>query len=136
MEAVASLAPTAGLASACRALGVSRATWYRRQRVALPVAPPALGTPQEAPAQPHPRALGMAEQAAVLEVLHSPRFVDAAPAEVYATLLDEGVYLASERTMYRLLAQVGESGERRKHRSHPAYHKPELLATGPNQASP
>jgi putative transposase len=75
----------------------------------------------------------MAEQAAVLEVLHSPRFVDAAPAEVYATLLDDGVYLASERTMYRLLAQVGESGERRKHRSHPVYHKPELLATGPNQ---
>ncbi len=134
MEAVASLAPTAGLAAACRALGVPRATWYRQRRR---VAPPAPGTPmptlKEVPARHHPRALGMAEREAVLGVLHSPRFVDAAPAEAYATLLDEGVYLASERTMYRLLAQGGESRERRKHRSHPAYHKPELLATGPNQ---
>lgn len=67
MEAVASLVPTTGLASACRALGVPRATWYRQRRVALPAAPPAPGTLPELPAQPHPRALGMAEQAAVLE---------------------------------------------------------------------
>ena len=66
-------------------------------------------------------------------MLHSSRFVDTAPAEVYATLLDEGTYLASERTMYRLLAAEDESRERRNQRVHPAYHKPELLADGPNQ---
>src|SRR5205085_6791786 len=64
---------------------------------------------------------------------HSKRFCDTAPAETYATLLDEGVYLASERTMYRLLAQAGETGERRNQRVHPTYAKPELLATAPNQ---
>jgi putative transposase len=85
------------------------------------------------PARPHPRALSAAERQAVLDVLHAPRFVDSAPAEVYATLLDEGTYLASERTMYRLLADRGESGERRRQLVHPAYTKPELLADGPNQ---
>jgi putative transposase len=69
----------------------------------------------------------------VLAVLHAPRFRDAAPAAVYATLLDEGVYLASERTMYRLLAAAGETRERRDQLVHPPYHKPELLATAPNQ---
>ena len=137
MEAVTSLIPTAGLAAACRALAVPRAAWYRRQPRSLAVVAPAQGIPEgtlpDAMERSHPRALGSGEREAVLEALHSSRFVDAAPAEVYATLLDEGVYLASERTMYRLLAQDGESAERRKHRSHPAYHKPELLATGPNQ---
>jgi putative transposase len=69
----------------------------------------------------------------VLDALHSPRFCDAAPAAVYGTLLDEGVYLASERTRYRLLAAEGETHERRAQRAHPAYAKPELLATAPNQ---
>jgi putative transposase len=73
------------------------------------------------------------ERQAVLDVLHSPRFCDVSPAETYATLLDEGTYLASERTMYRLLAAAGETAERRNQRVHPAYAKPELLATGPNQ---
>jgi putative transposase len=81
----------------------------------------------------HPRALSAAEQAAVLEVLHSTRFQDAAPAAVYATLLDEGTYLASERTMYRLLAADGETRSRRDQLVHPSYSKPELLATVPNQ---
>jgi putative transposase len=81
----------------------------------------------------HPRALSVAEQAAVLDVLHSPRFQDAAPATVYATLLDEQVYLASERTMYRLLAAEGETRPRRDQLVHPTYQKPELLATAPNQ---
>jgi putative transposase len=81
----------------------------------------------------HPRALRAAEQQAVLDLLHSPRFRDAAPAAVYATLLDEGVYLASERTMYRLLAAAGESRDRRDQLVHPTYSKPELLATEPNQ---
>ena len=66
-------------------------------------------------------------------MLHAPRFVDASPAAVYATLLDDGVYLASERTMYRLLAAAGETRERRAQLAHPAYAKPELLATAPKQ---
>jgi putative transposase len=73
------------------------------------------------------------ERQQVLDTLHSPRFRDRAPAEVVATLLDEGTYLASERTMYRILAAEGEAGERRNQLAHPAYAKPELLATGPNQ---
>ena len=81
----------------------------------------------------HPRALSPTERAAVLEVLHAPRFQDAAPATVYATLLDEQVYLASERTMYRLLAAEGEARPRRDQLVHPTYAKPELLATAPNQ---
>ena len=85
------------------------------------------------PTRGHPRALSVTEQAAVLEVLHSPRFQDAAPATVYATLLDEEVYLASERTMYRLLAAEGETRSRRDHLVHPTYVKPELLATAPKQ---
>jgi putative transposase len=81
----------------------------------------------------HPRALSFAEQQTVLDTLHSPRFQDAAPTAVYATLLDEGTYLASERTMYRLLAAEGETRPRRDQLVHPTYTKPELLATAPNQ---
>ena len=66
-------------------------------------------------------------------MLHAPRFVDLAPAEVVATLLDEGTYLASERTMYRILADAGQTGDRRRHATHPPTVKPELLATAPNQ---
>jgi putative transposase len=85
------------------------------------------------PSRSHPRALSVAEQQAVRDVLHSDRFQDAAPASVYATLLDEGIYLASERTMYRLLAASGETRSRRDQLVHPAYQKPELLARAPNQ---
>ncbi|MCP5056329.1 MAG: transposase family protein, partial [bacterium] len=67
------------------------------------------------------------------EVLYEPRFVDRSPGEVVATLLDEGRYLCSERTMYRLLAERAESRERRNQRCHPVYAKPELIATAPNQ---
>jgi putative transposase len=80
-----------------------------------------------------PRALTPTEQAQVLEVLHAERFVDQAPASVWATLLDEGVYLASVSTMYRLLRERGETGDRRRHATHPPTVKPELLATAPNQ---
>ena len=69
----------------------------------------------------------------MLDVLHEPRFMDLAPAEVYATLLDEGIYLCAERTMYRILAAQGEVRERRVQRRHPVYQAPELLATAPNQ---
>jgi putative transposase len=69
----------------------------------------------------------------VLDVLHEPRFADQAPAEIYARLLDENRYLCSERTMYRILAANAEVRERRDQLRHPAYKKPELLATAPNQ---
>jgi putative transposase len=132
MAGATELAPMVGVRVACQAVGIARASFYRyeqgpaaRREPASPQAPP--------PRAGHPRALSAAEQQAVLAVLHAPRFRDAAPAAVYATLLDEGVYLASERTMYRLLAAAGETRERRDQLVHPPYAKPELLATAPNQ---
>ena len=81
----------------------------------------------------HPRCLCEAERALLLNLLLSERFVDASPRQVYAQLLQEGVYHASPRTMYRLLHEHQAVCERRKVRRHPAYTKPELQATGPNQ---
>ena len=101
-----------------------RASFYRRQRPA-----PGHQQPRPTPA----RALRASERAHVLDVLASPRFVDRSPAEVVATLLDEGRYLCAERTMYRILAANQPVRERRNQRSHPCYTKPELVATGPNQ---
>ena len=124
-QAVEELTPIVGTRPACRALGASPATIYRRRRPPLPRQP--------RPRAAHPRALTGAEREAVLAQLHSPRFVDASPAEVYATLLDEGAYLASERTMYRLLAADGEVRERRDQLTHPPYQRPELLAERPNE---
>ena len=126
MTAVDAVAPDLGATQACRALGISRATLYRRRR---PPAPPASSSPRPRP----PRALSEAERQAVRAVLWAPRFVDLAPAEVVATLLDEGTYLASERTMYRILAQAGQTGERRNQLTHPRRARPELLATRPNE---
>lgn len=106
-------------------MGRSRATHYRRHRRSpAPVRP----APIPHRARRQPAALSPAERERVLEVLHSPRFVDASPDQVWATLLDEGVYLASPRTMYRLLAERGETGERRRQATHPAHVKPELVA--------
>ncbi len=125
-QAVAEIGPLVGTAPACRALGVSRASLYRRR---FP-APPRKPTARRAPA----RALSKAEQDGVLDELHSERFVDSSPAQVYATLLDEGTYLASERTMYRLLgAEGGGVRERRNQLTHPSYARPELLAGRPNE---
>ena len=113
-----------GTAPACTAMGMNRATLYRRRQPRVRVVQP----------RPRPaRALSAAEHHAVLEQLHAPRFVDQAPAQVYATLLDEGIYLASERTMYRLLAANAEVRERRTQLRRPPYARPELLATGPNE---
>jgi len=123
MAGALELAQDVGLARACRALGVPRASLYRQRR---PPAPPA--RPRRSPA----RALTPPERQAVLAVLHSERFVDQAPTEVYATLLDEGTSHCSPRTMYRLLAAAQEVRERRNQLRHVAP-TPELLATGPNQ---
>ena len=123
--AVEELTPLVGTRPACRALGVAPATIYRRRR---PPAP----RPRK-PRRPPARKLAPAEREAVLAELHSERFVDASPSEVWATLLDEQRYLASERTMYRLLAERGEACERRDQLVHPPYVKPELLAERPNE---
>jgi putative transposase len=104
---------------------VAPATIYRRRKPP----PPKPRKPRPRPA----RSLAPAERDQVLDELRSERFVDRSPAQVWATLLDEGRYLASERTMYRLLAEHGEVRERRDQRSHPAYTKPELLAERPNE---
>ena len=118
------LASLVGVAPACQALSVSRATFYRRKRPA-----PGHQQPRPTPA----RALCESERERILDVLASPRFVDRSPAEVVATLLDDGQYLCSERTMYRVLAESQPVRERRNQLQHPQYTKPELVATGPNQ---
>jgi putative transposase len=124
MTAVTDLATKIGVEPACGAIGVPRATYYRA------IAPSVLGPPTPRPASP--RALSVAERQTVLDVLHSERFVDQAPAEVFATLLDQGVYHCSIRTMHRLLATAHEGRERRNQLRHTAP-KPELLATRPNE---
>ncbi len=123
MATVTQIGPRLGIAPTCAALGLPRATYYRRRR------PPRAAPPR----RPSPRALGSGERAAVLALLHEPRFVDHAPAEVYASLLDAGHYLCSERTMYRLLAEHAEVRERRDQLRHPVYAAPELLARRPNE---
>jgi putative transposase len=125
-HAVEELAPLVGTRPACRALGVAAATMYRRRR---PVQAATKPRPRPRPA----RSLSPPEREEVLQVLRSERFVDSSPAQVWATLLDEGRYLCSERTMYRLLAEHQEVRERRDQLTHPAYTKPELLAERPNQ---
>jgi putative transposase len=133
MDAVNQLAPTVGIVAACDLLAVARASFYRQRPVlgpsASPTSEPALAAERRAPA----RSLSEAERAAVLKLLHEERFQDCSPIAVQATLLDQGQYLCSTRTMYRILEREGESGERRDQLVHPVYHKPELLATAPNQ---
>lgn len=126
MIAIREIAPQVGAAAACRGLDISRASYYRHHR---PVQP----KPAVAPRPKPPRALSPEERQNVLAVLHSEPFADKAPAEVYATLLDQGVYHCSIRTMYRLLDDRREVRERRNQLRHPKYLKPELLATAANQ---
>jgi putative transposase len=124
------LAATHGVAAACAALAVPRSSLYRaRPTTNVPEAP----TPEPAGRPAPPRTLSPIEKVQVREVLNSERFQDLAPREIYAELLDEERYLCSISTMYRILAEHAEVRERRNQLRHPAYHKPELLATGPNQ---
>ena len=123
MPAVNDLSLAVGTARACDALGLARASYYRGLQPQLP-----------ARERPTPeRALSAAERQVVLDTLHSEAFVDKAPAEVWATLLDQGTYLCSPRTMYRILDDALEVRERRDQLRHPAYKKPELLALAPNE---
>jgi putative transposase len=125
-EAITELTPLVGTRAACRVTGRPQATHYRRHRPSpAPARPPRERKPQ-------PRALLPAERAAVRAVLNSEEHVDKAPAAVYHELLDQGVYLASVSTMYRILRAHDEVHERRRQAMHPARVKPELVATKPN----
>jgi putative transposase len=134
--AVDELATAVGTRAACAALGRARATQYRhrqRHQPSDPTTTSSSSSTSSPPPQAQPRALSPTEQAAVLAALHSERFVDAAPPTVYATLLDEGRYLASVATMYRLLRAGDEVHERRAQATHPPTVKPELVAAAPNR---
>lgn len=123
MEAIPGLAQVVGVEAACAALGVPRATWYRHQQPAKPRKPRAKS----------PRALSDSEVEMVLATLNEARFMNRAPEEVYATLLEEGTFLCSPRTMYRILKANKAVRERRNQRRHPKYNKPELVARAPNE---
>ena len=124
MEIVDQHAEAFGVAPSCDALGVSRASYYRWKE-----------RPEELPVSRRrpPRKLTEEEEAMVLEILNSDRFMDQAVPTVYTTLLDEEEYICSSRTMYRILERQKQVRQRRHDREHPVYQKPELLATGPNQ---
>lgn len=130
MATITERGPRCGTGALCSALDLPVATYYRtRQRQKRQEDGAVVISRRASPA----RALQPAERQQVLDVLHAPRFIDLAPAQVYAALLDEGTYHCSERTMYRVLAEQHEVRERRAQRRHPVYAAPELLATAPNQ---
>jgi putative transposase len=128
MDVVSSLAAGCGVMGAClTALGLSKATFHRRQAKVL-------NPPEEKAPRPRPRrALSDLERDGILALLHEPQFADLAPAEIYASLLDQGIYHCSIRTMYRVLHDNDEVKERRRQLRHPVYKKPELLAEKPNE---
>ena len=123
MQPAEQLAQTIGVQAACAALAVPRSSLYRIRKPHPEISSPII----------FPRALSLAEKEKVRQELNSERFQDCAPREVYATLIDEGHYLCSWRSMYRILDENEEVRERRNQLCHPNYVKPELLATGPNQ---
>jgi putative transposase len=125
--AIRELTPVVGVRRACAAVGEAQAPWYRRHRQSPPSR-----RPERVPA-PQPRALSDVERKELRRVLNSPNHVDEAPATVYAKLLDEGVYLGSVSTMYRVLHDHDEVRERRRQATYPAAKKPELLAERPNE---
>jgi putative transposase len=106
----------------CKLLGISRSTWYRRQK-----------PKKQTDGRTSPRKLTDRQYRKTLTLLNSERFQDEAVPTVHAKLLDEGIYLCSPRTMYRILKAEKQVKQRRHDRKHPVYTKPELLATGPNQ---
>ena len=127
IEEIGELALEIGIEKACQALDIARASYYRFKRSRLQQ------TKESAPRPKPAWSLSAQERKIVLDLLNSQRFMDKAPQEVYATLLDEGRYLCSISTMYRILEENDEVRERRKLRRHPNYEKPELLATKPNE---
>jgi putative transposase len=126
-NAIHELSPIVGTTTALAAVGMDRAGWYRRHRLSAPPPPP------EPVATVQPRALNDVERKQIKTTLESDEFVDEAPATVYAKLLDQGIYLGSVSTMYRVLGAHDEVRERRRQATHPAHNKPELIATRPNE---
>jgi putative transposase len=126
MTATRALAMEVGIRSACEALSVCRASYYRWS------IPLRSDTHRAEPRVPS-WSLSNDQRQEVLDIVHADRFIDRSPWAIYAALLDEGTYLCSVRTMYRILKEQGEVRERRNQLSHPVYSKPELLATGPHQ---
>ncbi len=124
MNAALQLGARHGVSSTCTALDVPRSSYYRRRERLI-------GPRPRRPAPP--RRVPDSERKVVLDVLHEPRFVDLAVPQVHATLLEEGRYLCSARTMYRILDENGEVRERRDQLRHPHYEAPQLLATGPKE---
>ncbi len=124
IQSAKGLSERVGISQACRVLGVPRSSFYVACQTELPNNPEPVASP---------RALSSDEKVSVRQTLNSVRFQDSAPREVYATLLDEGQYLCSWRTMYRILDEYEEICERRNQLNHPNYVKPELLATKPNE---
>ena len=124
MDVLIDLPAELPVSRACDALGVSRATLYRH------TAPPAPPKPRTATPL---RRLSVKEREEIVRVLHAPEFVDQPPREIFATLLSMGIYLGSVRTMYRVLAELGESKERRGGHVKHAHTMPQLQATAPNQ---
>lgn len=127
IEEVEKLGQEIGITKACQALVVPRSHIYRARKVDRETRKPAEKS------KPHPRSLSQDEKKQVRQILNSERFQDQSPREAYATLLDEGIYHCSWRTMYRILEEHNEIRERRNQLTHPNYKKPELLATGPKQ---
>jgi putative transposase len=125
--AIDELGAVIGVKAACETVGRPRGTHYRWHRTSPP-----RPKPERVPAG-QPRALDEVERKEVLRVLHEEEHVDEAPATIYAKLLDEGTYLASVASMYRILRDAGEVSERRRQATHPAAKKPELVAAGPNE---
>ena len=113
--------------AACDALSLSHASLYRSRRPPLPKVANARVR------APSPRRLGEVERQHLLDTIHLGEFADQPPTEIYASLLGRGIYLASIRTMYRVLAAVGETIERRNQRPAQSHAKPSLIATAPNQ---
>jgi putative transposase len=128
-QAITQIAPKVGVRAACAALGAAQAGYYRRHRQSPAPTRPAPVAHRD---RVQPRALTQAERQAVLAELHSERFADLSPTEVWAILLDEGRYLGSTSTFYRLLRHASGTRERRRQATHPASVKPELVAAGPN----
>jgi putative transposase len=127
MKAAEQLADDVGVNHACEALGIPRASFYRRSKA------PTSARDGAATRRSSSRALSKPERDAVRQTLYSERFMDKSPQQVYASLLDDGKYLCSVRTMYRILDEDHASQERRNQLKRPNYKKPELLATAPNQ---
>ena len=125
---VSDLSQHIGTNRACALLAYPRSSYYRQQRPPTPIP-----NGESCPWSASPRALSAIEREKVRETLNSERFVDCSPRQVYGTLLDEEIYLCSVSTMYRILGENQEVRERRNQKRHPAYTKPELVATAPNQ---